>query len=378
MFIDNINVKLHKILKEQIEKHDEVIIASAFITDTDLIRTLMEGKTKFTLIFRLSYPATPEFLTELLDLESINSKIYFFYDGHNRNQNYHPKTYLFKNKGESLSAITGSSNFTYGGLSNNHEFNIFLTENLGEIEKYCNLLIAESDGPLSREIVNEYKKYYVKPENHKYRQNNLSNERIKKYRKIMVQWNRLKGELEEFNHKKLPFTYVYDYFCHQFKTKMEKLVKVPPSTFNKNLLVDLFKEFLDEHFDEDHFKSRKSRHIECKRIHDNIETVSINELRRFYLKLLSVSSGSGSGLRRTYFETEATKNEMKNLLLYVIRGDEAIEFKYATGLVKRLKGGEGIAYIGESGLGEIIGWLLPDEYPIVNSKFLHSIDFFKI
>lgn len=40
--------------------------------------------------------------------------------------------------------------------------------------------------------------------------------------------------------------------------------------------------------------------------------------------------------------------------------------------------GEKINYIGDSGLGEIIGWLMPEYYPIINGKFHDSLEFFKV
>ena len=52
--------------------------------------------------------------------------------------------------------------------------------------------------------------------------------------------------------------------------------------------------------------------------------------------------------------------------------------KYAIGLTDKNIGGEKIPYIGPSSLGEIPGWLFPEAYPIVNSKFHYILDFFKI
>ncbi len=73
MIIDNKVIKLKEVLKEWVEKSDEVLICSPFISYNDVLFELIENKFKMTLICRLSYPASPELFTKLHNFRSPKS-----------------------------------------------------------------------------------------------------------------------------------------------------------------------------------------------------------------------------------------------------------------------------------------------------------------
>ena len=375
MFIDNESKSLYDVLKKEIKKTDEIIISSPFISSTDLIYKILETDIKFTLIFRLSHPATPNLLEKLLLNLTSNKKI-FFYDS----SVLHSKIYLFKKNGGNISAIIGSSNFTYGGMRDNFEFNILIKNNLDEVEKYLNSIIKKSEGKLSQTTIDYYKTFYEAPNTKKrHKKRTITLAEMKSYQMIMEKWSLIKGVLEEYNTTDLPFTYVYDAFCHYFKVGIRKDYNLKEfNEFKKNMLIKYFKIFIKDYFTEETIERRRDKLSMCSKIRNNIDTISINQLRQFFLIIHSIISGSGSGVRTAYFQSEAKKSEMKGLLAFIIKERLSMEEKYALGLLKQEKGGEKIKYVGKSALGEISGWLFPQNYPIINGKFHYLLKFFKI
>ena len=60
--------------------------------------------------------------------------------------------------------------------------------------------------------------------------------------------------------------------------------------------------------------------------------------------------------------------------------NEKIEMsqKIAILLTKKEKGGMKIDYLGSSSVQEIPGWLMPNDFPILNKKFEYVLNCFKI
>jgi len=294
---------------------------------------------------------------------------------------FHPKVYLFRKNGQSFSAIVGSSNFTGRGLQSNYEFNILLKKKLKNIETYFETIAKDSDGQLNQETVNYYRKIYKAPERPvRYKKKAISSAKMKSYKEILNKWNLIKGVLEKYNTiEELPFTYVYDAFCHYFKTEIIKDNELEVlDEFDQEQLIEAFEIFLDEYFTDRGIQWRMERLKLCLEVRKTIETITVKKLREFYLNIHSITSGSGSGVRKAYFESEASKREMKGLLKFMIQERLPMEEKYAIGLQDKYKGGEKIRNVGESTLGEIAGWLFPEDYPIINGKFHFSLNFFKI
>jgi hypothetical protein len=314
-------------------------------------------------------------LEKIISFKKSNNKIFYY-----ESSSFHAKIYLFRKKTKSLTAIVGSSNFTMGGLQDNYEFNVLLNEQLDEIDKYLAILIKRSDGLLSEQVVESYKKNYKPPVIPTFRRNNkVDNKNVLGYKDILDRWGLIKGILENHNPTNLPFTYVFDSFCHEFKVHMTKsygMLKL--EKFNKDELIKYFKIFIKDYFSQESQNYRNHILNECKSLRDDIDNASKEYLTKFFLNIHSISYGSGKGVRITHFSEKATKSDMKKLLQFLIKEKLSMPEKYAIGLTDKSNGGEKIRYIGPSSLGEIPGWLFPEEYPIVNSKFHYILDFFKI
>ncbi|MEI6092040.1 MAG: restriction endonuclease PLD domain-containing protein, partial [bacterium] len=290
----------------------------------------------------------------------------------------HSKLYYFKKAGKGLMAIIGSSNFTGSGIYSNKEYNITTTKELDRIEAYFNDLKKESYGKLSTNIIEYYKTFYKKPnKDERYKNAKISNKLTEDYAKSLEKYYLVKGILERESNSKLPFTYVFDSFCHFFKTEIKSDYAIKePDVFDKDILRKYFKIFLNKYLQKDEVW-RFERYNLSKDIAENLQTISSTEIKKFFLGIHSISSGSGSGIRKQNIKN-IDDETLKNLLEFLLESNLDMPQKYSVALTSIEKNGLRIPFIGESSIGEIPGWLIPDKYPIKNGKLHYIFDFFKI
>ncbi|REL38488.1 NgoFVII family restriction endonuclease [Rhodohalobacter sp. SW132] len=374
MLIDNETISLRTVLKEWINKADEVLICSPFIASNDVLFDLMERSVKFTLICRLSYPATPELFQRLLDLKTSQKSI-SVYD----TSSLHSKVYYFKKNGLGLCAIIGSSNFTNSGIGSNKELNVLTTDNLDFIANYLHKLKQEAFSELDLKTITYYRTFYKKIEvNERYKRARISKTHSSNYSRILEKHLFVKGILEHLNNTELPFTYTFDAFCHFFKTKIVKDYSLTNySRFDKKELQKYFEIFISKYIEEKDFNWRLERYLKSKHIAENLQTVDEQEIREFFLGIHSISSGSGSGKRMQNIKS-INAESLRKLLEFLVFEKLDMSHKYSIALTKKEKNGLKIDYIGKSSIGEIPGWLMPEEYPIKNGKLEYIFDFFKI
>ena len=108
-----------------------------------------------------------------------------------------------------------------------------------------------------------------------------------------------------------------------------------------------------------------------------MRTISNTEIKSFFLGIHSISNGSGSGIRVKNIQ-DIDKSELIKLLNFIININLSMPNKYSIALTDKKKNGMKIRNIGESAVGEIPGWLIPEKYPIKNGKLHYILDFFKI
>lgn len=373
MIIDNNIITVKQVLKEWMEKSDELLICSPFISYNDILFELIEHKFKLTLICRLSYPASPELFTKLNDSLNRNQSIYVYDDS-----SLHSKIYYFKKGGKGLMAIIGSSNFTDSGIYSNKEYNIITTKELDRVETYFVDLKKESYGKLNNDIIDYYKTFYQRPsKDERYRNAKISNKLTVAYTETLEKYYLVRGILERENQTNLPFTYVFDSFCHFFKTQIEADYSInKPTKFDNEFLKKYFRIFLENYFQKDS-KWRLERFQLSKSIAENIHTISNTKIKEFFLGIHSINRGSGSGIR-TQNINDINASILRELLVFLLESNLSMPQKYSLALTKKEKKGMRIPYIGESCIGEIPGWIIPDKYPIKNSKLHYIFDFFKI
>lgn len=122
MKITNLNAKETGIaLQKLISSSDEIWWAVAWATETKVFENLYQHREKIrNLIIGTDFAHTcPKLLRRLMEVETVHIKV------SDSGKTFHPKIYCFT-KGNKVTAIVGSSNFTNGGIIKNDESNLML------------------------------------------------------------------------------------------------------------------------------------------------------------------------------------------------------------------------------------------------------------
>ena len=110
-----------KLIESKIRDADEICLAVSYVTRSGVNMFLADLKDKpVKLICTFEMNITELEAMQQLLKEGISVKIY-----HSSTGTFHPKVWLFK-RGNSWTALVGSSNFTRGGLQNNIEASVFI------------------------------------------------------------------------------------------------------------------------------------------------------------------------------------------------------------------------------------------------------------
>lgn len=370
-YIDNSNDNNLKIkLTEVIPLFKKAIIVSPFLSSTDILFNILEQYSEIILITRLSPPATPDLFKKLHEYN--NLKVYVYDD-----DSLHSKIYHLCNQNENITII-GSSNMTNGGLHSNKEFNIAVKNIDYNINEYFKYLIANAYSELNSSVIEYYKTIYKKPEKtNRFKRIKLDNKIINEYTNVLNKYLSIKGVIEIYNNTDLPFTYLYDSFAHQFKTKIIKDYDFKSKKLNKNDLIKYFKIFLEKYFDNEDLEWRKNKFINNMEIKNQYNDLGKEIIHNFIQGLHCVSFGSGSGVRKREL-SKTNVNEFKKAIDFILNERIEMPQKIAILLTDKKKGGLKIDYLGKSSIQEIPGWLLPDNYPIINEKFKYVLNYFEI
>ncbi len=347
MFIDNRTQTLKNSIERFVRNSDEVLICSPFINDTDVLFSLLQQRNlKLTLICRLSFPATPELFEEILPLLNRNKRVFIYDDS-----SLHSKIYLFRRNKRSLAALIGSSNFTYSGIAENKEMNVVVTKQLKYIEGYFGYLIENRYDELTEDVIQYYRSFYRSPTRQiRFRGLRVNQALVDEYHESQERYFRLKGILDSRNGTGLPFTYVFDSFVHYFKKDIVPEYELTQfQNFSRRNLIRFFDIFLRDYFGEDERNWRISHLNFCQNIRGNYLTLPAATIRNFFLRLHSVTSGSGNGVRQEVIGN-VNARLLRDLLAFII--DEQLDMgqKYAVALTDRNRGGRRIDQLGPSAL----------------------------
>ena len=147
---------------------------------------------------------------------------------------------------------------------------------------------------------------------------------------------------------------------------------------NKNDLIKYFKIFLEKYFDNEDLEWRKNKFISSMEIKNKYTKLEKEIIRNFIIQgLHCISFGSGSGVRKREL-SKTNVNEFKKAIDFILNERIEMPQKIAILLTDKKKGGLKIDYLGKSSIQEIPGWLLPDNYPIINEKFKYVLNYFEI
>jgi len=180
--------------------------------------------------------------------------------------------------------------------------------------------------------------------------------------------------------KDLPFTYVFDHFCHSLiggSGEMNKSGGFPKlSTNGSTERGEYFLEFMRNYLPLG--KESPGCRSEQYRLSEIIASASVAKLsdaavRSFFLCLHSIASGADHGKAKRAVNDKVNGKHLRELIERLIDEDQPIQTRITLALTDPDQGGYRIKYLGKSAIQEIPGWLLPELYPIVNDKFFNTL-----
>lgn len=89
---------------------ENIFVASAFFTESDVVKNLTDRNCHIQIVVRLGYPTSPEALRAILNNKKVQVRFY-------TSSSFHPKLYIFGNK----IALIGSANLTRSAILTNQE-----------------------------------------------------------------------------------------------------------------------------------------------------------------------------------------------------------------------------------------------------------------
>lgn len=380
-------------LIDSIEENDDILIATAFFNDTEVINKAVEKNCNIKLIVRLSLATSIERLKEVYNKKNVY--IRFF-----TSETFHPKLYIFGNS----KAFIGSSNLTISGISRNQEINIAIESDNPNFDdlKICFYDYWEESEVLNDNIIEKYSKieeeYYdidnklkefnqvlkekigdFKFDNIKTVTNTKRNKKLsyisdfkRKYQIFLDCYKKLTGiyksSLEKLNmdrkYKDIPLKIETDQFLNWIKENKIKKVE-SYDKINDDKIKSKLEFFIKEYYYNYDIKDTYiDNYKKCRNTlkEDYIDTVSYDEL---YDALLFINAFRG---RRRYFANNSMKEEffnsnnnlenIKKTIHYLLYDNEAYEIKMANCIYdKDLK----LNYFGESCIKELYGVMSDDK-----------------
>ena len=134
-----------------ITKANNINIAVAFLTDTDVLENLSKQGCKVRIVVRLGFPTSPNALASLLKITNIEAR--FFSD-----RSFHPKLYIFGSSG----ALVGSANLTHSAMTTNQEIMVHIDAEDNIFTELVDLFSEywEEAKVLTQQTVEDYKIIY--------------------------------------------------------------------------------------------------------------------------------------------------------------------------------------------------------------------------
>lgn len=144
---------LEDLLFEFGENADKIFIASAFFSDTKLLKEWTKLNKNIQLIVSLRFPTSCDSIREIFQNKNITIRFL--------GNTFHSKFYVFFKDEKPFACIIGSSNFTGGGLRKNIETNAILRDStylndiVGQISELMKLSL-----PLENKVLEDYELEY--------------------------------------------------------------------------------------------------------------------------------------------------------------------------------------------------------------------------
>lgn len=373
-------------------KADHIKIATAFFSDTKLISGWQRNSKTVDLLVSLRPPTNYYSLLKIYSEKHIN--IQFL------GNEFHSKFFIFYSNSQPFALVIGSSNLTAGGLYNNIETNTIIKDEnyLKEIDREFSVLWNISY-QLQPTDLDRFKilfdKFTKKADSEKAEmdafETAILSSRLKKadkprvgrhakeHRIFCAVVNQIKGIVSEISEEEYPSVPVYlviDHFWHWVVTKWDRTdVRVFIGPTKKQTLQKIFRDYCSWDKSEDNYTytmADKSSNIFAFLLAEN----KINYLTE--KQAITIISNLHSGAMRTRrfgaaqkFVEENSIEKIKSSFKYLLYSNEDLDLRihnlYANPKYK-------LKQLSLSGIQELIGWVMPDKYPIRNEKANSAIE----
>jgi len=385
-------------LKEEIERlanqSDRIDLATAFFTESNLIKQWSENEIIVRLLFSFRPPTSFCSLKEIQSAKNV--EINFL------GNDFHSKFIIFYKNDQSFGAIIGSSNFTSGGLLKNIETNIYTEERkiLKDLEKHYDDLTGDSNLLQPTDLA-EYKLIYKNWLAKQPKENKISKKFEKKttsnrtkrgkkpqiikvareyhqYWKIVDEIKDVLKDVAESAYPNIPIYLILDHFWHYVKIIWHNETKRKLSDINqKEEIIELFKKYIKWNRDSEESilpkdMARLSKDVfQIYLSKENIHRLTEEQAKQIFGGLHSTNMSIQRFKADDLFITENGMAKIRNSLSYLIHSNDDIELKIHN-LIKNPK--YKLKRFGSSGVQELNGWTKPREYPIRNEKSNDAIE----
>lgn len=394
-----------------ITKANNINIAVAFLTDTNILENLSNQGCKVRIVVRLGFPTSPTALESLLKISNIEAR--FFSD-----RSFHPKLYIFGSSG----ALVGSANLTHSAMTTNQEImlhvdaedNIF-TELVDLFSEYW-----EEAKVLTRQTVEDYKKIYERFKSLSYDVSNLESEVHKKIGKVVgFNIGRDKTKQSKENIFIEDYRKTYQESVSAFNTIRQVYEKVGKRKISESkiplrLEIDSFISFVrDKHAKKESWKktpiiSGETQNYKIRELIEEwnqtswpyFEETIVNEtyprLKTVFTSESSISLANadeifqalctlhsfhdrlrfypgGLDTLKLEFLGKNDINKIKESLTYLIYGDTDIIERMAN-LIFNHK--YKLNVFGQANVQELIGWQNKEELPVINGRTTKILRYF--
>jgi HKD family nuclease len=387
-----------KNLKQEIERlanqSDQIDLATAFFTESDLIKKWSEKGIEVNLLVSLRPPTSYRSLKNLQSASNVETS--FLGD------EFHSKFIIFYKEDYIIGAIIGSSNFTSGGLVKNTETNIYIDEKniLKGLEKHFDELIKNSNllqptdldayELIYKNWIKRQKKENAELKDFKKKTTLNRTKRNKKPRitKVAKQYPKYWGIVDEIRdlvkdiaereYPNIPIYLTLDHFWHYIKVFWHKETGMKLSDKNKRQMIPkLFKKYIKWHreIEEENFPeymAKQSRKVYQVYLSEkNIDQLTENQAREIFSGLHSTKIPIQRFDAENLFIALNGMPKIRKSLNYLIHSKDEMDLK----IHNLLKNPEyKLQRLGTSGVQELNGWTKPKDYPIRNEKADDAIE----
>lgn len=373
------------------ETADCIKIATAFFSDTKLISTWVDRSKTVDLLVSLRPPTNYYSLLKIYSKKHVN--IQFL------GNEFHSKFFIFYKDSKPFAFVIGSSNLTAGGLYKNIETNTIIRDEnyLKEIDRKFSALwkisyqLQPTDLDGFKIIFDKFAKKaaYEKAELDAFetailsgRSKKADKPRIGRHAKehhiFCAAVNQIKAIVSEISEKEYPGIPIYlviDHFWHWVVVKWDRTdVRLYVGSDKEQTLQKIFRDYCSWDKNEDNYTytmAEKSANIFAALLaEDKIDYLTDSDA-------VTIISNLHSGAMRTKrfgadkkFIEENSITKIKSSFKYLLYCNEDLDLRihnlYANPKYK-------LKQLSLSGIQELIGWVMPEKYPIRNEKANNAI-----